>query len=330
MIRKLSWLVAVTAAVGAILGSGASAYSWLMPLRVVVDNEPIYFPDAKPYSDAQNRTQVPIRFVGEALGAKVHWNGDTEQAVFEKEATRIVLTIGKRQYEVNGQALMMDTEAAASNGRIFVPARYVAEALGAEVEWDAAVRTVYIWTNKVPKVKDEGNVQFYDGIAFNPETDIASNKSMKPEKMEEFTLNLVQHIKFVVEDGKYVIKGSYPELPEGYRWDVNIHVQRKDKLWFTLTDWETTDPRFDHIRKIPMTGSFSKEMPITSYDDVREIEIILHVLPEGKYITPNGYFFVTIREHDDYRRMAQYFNRWTYKYTDYSDRFPFDEMFQWP
>ncbi len=46
----------------------------------------------------------------------------------------------------------MDTEAILQNGRTFVPARYVAEAFGAVVEWDARVRTVNI---TVPEVKED-------------------------------------------------------------------------------------------------------------------------------------------------------------------------------
>jgi len=37
------------------------------------------FPDAEPFIDENSRTQVPIRFVGEALGANVSWDGNTKK-----------------------------------------------------------------------------------------------------------------------------------------------------------------------------------------------------------------------------------------------------------
>ncbi|MEK3903606.1 stalk domain-containing protein [Paenibacillus sp. FSL R7-0179] len=43
-------------------------------VRVVVDGSKISFPDAQPFLDKQNRVQVPVRFVSEALGAKVGWD----------------------------------------------------------------------------------------------------------------------------------------------------------------------------------------------------------------------------------------------------------------
>ena len=38
--------------------------------------------------------------------------------------------------------ITMDTAAVSSNGRIFVPIRYIANALGAEVGWDYDTKTI--------------------------------------------------------------------------------------------------------------------------------------------------------------------------------------------
>lgn len=47
-------------------------------LRVEVDGGRIYFPDEQPYLDQAQRLQVPVRFVSEALGAKVGWDAATK------------------------------------------------------------------------------------------------------------------------------------------------------------------------------------------------------------------------------------------------------------
>ena len=44
-------------------------------VTVIVDGKKIDFPDAPAFIDENGRTQIPIRFVGEALGAKVGWDG---------------------------------------------------------------------------------------------------------------------------------------------------------------------------------------------------------------------------------------------------------------
>ncbi|GAE90976.1 copper amine oxidase-like protein [Acetivibrio straminisolvens JCM 21531] len=51
-----------------------------LPIRVVVNGTKINFPDAEPFIDENSRTQVPIRFVGEALGADVSWDGNTKKS----------------------------------------------------------------------------------------------------------------------------------------------------------------------------------------------------------------------------------------------------------
>jgi hypothetical protein len=55
------------------------------------------------------------------------------------------------QVVVNGQTLVMDVEPVRVNGRVMVPARFVAEALGATVSWDdAGQRVVVTKDDQVP------------------------------------------------------------------------------------------------------------------------------------------------------------------------------------
>ncbi len=118
-----------------------------MPLRMVVNGDRLFFPDAQPFIDVNGRTQTPARFIGEELGATVTWDGTAQKATFVKGSNKLILYIGKKEYELDGKKLEMDTAALLQEGRTFVPARYVAEAFGATVRWDSVIRTVYIDTN---------------------------------------------------------------------------------------------------------------------------------------------------------------------------------------
>jgi len=80
-----------------------------LPIRVVVNGTKINFPDAEPFIDENSRTQVPIRFVGEALGANVSWDGNTKKVTITLNGKKVVLQIGNKNYEVNGQQKQMDT-----------------------------------------------------------------------------------------------------------------------------------------------------------------------------------------------------------------------------
>ena len=69
-------------------------------------------------------------------------------AVAEKPAvpeTTIKLEIGSEKATVNDETKILDVPAFTEQGRTFLPIRFVAETLGANVNWDAATKTVVIW-----------------------------------------------------------------------------------------------------------------------------------------------------------------------------------------
>ncbi|WP_235941323.1 copper amine oxidase N-terminal domain-containing protein [Paenibacillus puerhi] len=113
-------------------------------IQVTVDGKKVEFPDAKPFKDEVGRIQVPIRFIGEALGAEVTWEEATETASFRLSGSSSTFTVGKTSYQAGGQLLEMDTTAQRVEGRVYAPARFVAESLGAKVDWDAQSQTVLV------------------------------------------------------------------------------------------------------------------------------------------------------------------------------------------
>ncbi|MEK4509080.1 copper amine oxidase N-terminal domain-containing protein [Paenibacillus anaericanus] len=117
-----------------------------LSLRVELNGERIIFPDAQPYVDKNNRVQVPVRFVSEALGAKVGWTSKTKTVSIQLEETSVNLVIDKKTYTVTGASKQMDTAALRKSNRTFVPLRFVSEALGANVKWDSQNFTVSITT----------------------------------------------------------------------------------------------------------------------------------------------------------------------------------------
>ena len=117
-------------------------------IKVVVNNQLVSFSDAKPFVDDSGRTMIPVRSVIEAMGAEVTWEQETQAATITKDAVTVKITVGKRDLQViaDGAAttVTMDTQAINRDGRIYVPIRYVAEALGAYVDWSDLYKTVEI------------------------------------------------------------------------------------------------------------------------------------------------------------------------------------------
>jgi len=112
-------------------------------LSVIVDGKPVVF-DAAPYIDANNRIMVPLRAIVEALGAKVDWGSKGRTITIYKNGRKSVFTIGSTTALFAGVWVTMDTFPVIQGDRTMVPARYVAESIGARVTWDEAMRAVII------------------------------------------------------------------------------------------------------------------------------------------------------------------------------------------
>jgi len=95
-----------------------------------------------------SRTFLPVRLIAENLGAKVEWNNDAQTVTITKGDTVIVLTVGSTTVLVNGQPAELEAPVFIENSRTYLPVRFIAEKLGADVEWDGVLNTVTITGRK--------------------------------------------------------------------------------------------------------------------------------------------------------------------------------------
>lgn len=96
------------------------------------------------------RTFIPIRYLTEAMGASIEWDGGESKVTIKHGNILIELWIGRNTALVNGNEVPID----AGNpeiipflvppGRTMMPLRFVAENLGCDVEWDPVPREVKI------------------------------------------------------------------------------------------------------------------------------------------------------------------------------------------
>lgn len=91
-----------------------------------------------------SRTMLPIRIVAENLGASVSWNNTLRKVTIEKSGTYIEIFIDSAYAKVNGNVVILDSPAFIQNDRTYLPVRFIAENLGAEVIWNDYSRDVII------------------------------------------------------------------------------------------------------------------------------------------------------------------------------------------
>ncbi len=105
--------------------------------------------DVAPYIK-EDRTYVPVRYLAYSLGVAeddVTWDGDARKVGISKEDTNISLIIGSPVMYVDKKPVKMDVAPEITNDRTFLPARWVAEALGAQVDWDETTKQAIV---KIP------------------------------------------------------------------------------------------------------------------------------------------------------------------------------------
>lgn len=113
------------------------------PLRVSVDGRRLDCMGISPVIK-NGRTLVPMRAVFEALSCGVSYNDeeDTVYAIGNEKLIKIV--IDSDTAYINNEAHKLETAAEIMNGRTLVPLRFVAETLGASVEYDERQGAVFI------------------------------------------------------------------------------------------------------------------------------------------------------------------------------------------
>ncbi len=100
--------------------------------------------------DGATRTLLPVRVISDKMGASVDWNGQTQEVTILYEGKEIILTINSPYALVNGVRKELPDGIAPviieylGNGRTLVPARFISEEFGMDVEWVQETRSVII------------------------------------------------------------------------------------------------------------------------------------------------------------------------------------------
>ena len=121
-----------------------------------VSGKYVYNMDVAPFIE-NGRTYVPVRYLANALGIpdnEINWSSVNREVFLGKENIRVVLSPGSYllfKYDYPGQIealpITMDVAPVISHDRVFLPARYVAEAFGETVSWEPETNGVLISRN---------------------------------------------------------------------------------------------------------------------------------------------------------------------------------------
>jgi len=169
---------------------------------IEIDGEMVEPEDQPAFIDENNRTLVPLRFVGEELDTKVDWDRTEERITIDGDTE---LNVGENEYRVNGETKTMDTSPIIVNGRTVVPLRQVGELLDTGVEWDGKNVIVDQVDNK--KEEDNENEEYNtiydsDGIInyIVSNKDINNDKLPSEDKVKKVVNKIENNLDFELEE----------------------------------------------------------------------------------------------------------------------------------
>lgn len=224
------------------------------------------------------RTFVPVRFLGHALGVQdenITWSQAERKATLTHGANSLSMVIGKKQIVINGQAKAIDVSPTVRDSRTFLPARYVAEGLGFEVDWDPVNHIVICWPKGEPKpdlsnvkkyvseLKTQEDAYYYvSGYRIPKETDIRVEgkpdftgiklpPGISPDEYAELTLDLKTDRPFQkqIDQLREILE---PKLGEQVTQEIIDYINLKG----TNMDYELKTKRWETKNKIVEVGSY--------------------------------------------------------------------------
>lgn len=112
--------------------------------------------DAAPFVDkTSGRTLIPIRIIMESIDGKIDFDAKERKVTLTKDAIKIELWIDKPIAQINGIPTPIDMASPKLapkivSGRTFLPLRFVAENIGAKVDFDGKTQTITVTYPNLP------------------------------------------------------------------------------------------------------------------------------------------------------------------------------------
>ncbi len=125
------------------------AASAATPIKVVLDGNTLSF-DVQPQV-INGTTMVPYSAITSKFGASLSLDSKTKKLKVKRGNTTVELTINNNHATVNGQAVKLPVNVVEKNGRTLVPLRFLGEAFGLWMNWNAASQTANIDTTRTLK-----------------------------------------------------------------------------------------------------------------------------------------------------------------------------------
>ncbi|AWP29784.1 copper amine oxidase N-terminal domain-containing protein [Paenibacillus sp. Cedars] len=209
-------------------------------IRVYLDNQEIKFQAAPIMKNGV--TFVQFRPLFQALDYKVNWNSANKQVTGTYLDQKLQMTIGQKTAYVNGVKTSLQIAPFTDAGNTLVPLRFVAEATGLPVKWDAKARTIKIdregaidkATDEVKKLyhalEEAGNAKKLDAAMalFHSKSPVLAKTKEGYQNQFKYDLHVSSDVWEVTVAGTSIHAFTSVTLERSsgpFTWDVTLHYE---------------------------------------------------------------------------------------------------------
>jgi len=205
-------------------------------IQLIVDGAEKKIPeDQLPYINSDLRTMVSIRGISESLGISVKWENTKKQATIKNGDSLITLTMGSDEARIDNKVIKIDTKPEMVNGRVYIPLRFISQALGHSVKYEGATKTVSIIKAKpIEKVVSKTGYHIVAKgetlYSISKKYNVSTSEIKRINKLTEDTLYIGQKL-LLSEDIKYVVKSGDTLFGISSKHNVSVSdIKKKNNL----------------------------------------------------------------------------------------------------
>ncbi|WP_160044512.1 copper amine oxidase N-terminal domain-containing protein [Paenibacillus sp. USDA918EY] len=108
----------------------------------------IYSKGELPFVDKNNRTLIPLRVIADFINGKTTWDSKAKSVQIEAKDFKLKAVLNEKGATINGKKIASDTSLTLKNGTTLVPAKWIAEGLGASLKWDEKNKIISLDDNR--------------------------------------------------------------------------------------------------------------------------------------------------------------------------------------
>lgn len=151
-----------------------------IPIRVIINDQPVEFNGPGPIMVDGSHVFVPIRGIFEQMGGDVQWHPHDQTIDGAKPGHMFRIKVGSVEAIVNGSDTTLAVSPELIGGTTYVPLRFASEALGASVRWHADTNTVSIRTHDSDSADGMNGDTDHSGSAQSTTTTTIIKKTTNP------------------------------------------------------------------------------------------------------------------------------------------------------